>query len=469
MHVHHFRRCGFDAIASISLFGALLLSLAGCGFQGEPPFAGRQVPGVAPWQDIGPITLCDGDARLGPLSFGALGTCDDKAAPACATDADCASREGCLCGRCALPVCDSAEECGPGRVCSFDDRVCNRSCASDADCAHGEQCVPGKNVCRGLCATGADCQHGESCDPQSGRCLPESCASDSECAGSCRLERLPAALAEPSPLVESGGVTMWLERTDPMGAPAIWRATSADGITFTFDPPHALLSGRAPSVLHDPERGYLMLYALGAGSASSLALATSSDGVAFTPSAAPVLAGADQPSLIAAPMGGLVAYYLGADGTIGRATSTDGAAFTAAPPAVLTPAAVSDPILWRGVDELASPFAQALTDPSGQPFVRLWFSAHGTESAASQQFGKTLPTPPDFSIGEAASTGGAPFVPYPFDPVFDRVLEFLTHPSELDPAVIALGDSWLLYYRRAAADGSQSENLAVARSPVVPR
>ena len=57
--------------------------------------------------------------------------------------------------RCALAVCDSAEECGPGRVCSFADGVCDRRCASDADCAAGETCVPGKNVCRGTCAKDA--------------------------------------------------------------------------------------------------------------------------------------------------------------------------------------------------------------------------------------------------------------------------------------------------------------------------
>ena len=172
-----------------------------------------------------------------------------------------------------------------------------------------------------------------------------------------------------------------------------------------------------------------------------------------------------QPSLTAAAAGGFAVYYLRADGAIGRAASADGAR-SPPPRRCSPPIRLSDPILWRGVDALASPFAQALTDPAGQPFVRLWFAGHGTESAASEQFGKTLPTPPDFSIGEAASTDGARFVPYPFDPVFDRVLEFLTHPSELDPAVIALGDTWLLYYRRADADGtSRRTSRSPARRP----
>jgi hypothetical protein len=101
--------------------------------------------------------------------------------------------------------------------------------------------------------------------------------------------------------------------------------------------------------------------------------------------------------------------------------------------------------------------------------LRLWFAAHGTESATSLQFGEAQPTPPDFSVGEAAARDGASFVPYPFNPVFDRVVNFLDHPSELDPAVIAWDSGWLLYYRRAASDGSKPENLAVARSPAMPR
>jgi hypothetical protein len=204
--------------------------------------------------------------------------------------------------------------------------------------------------------------------------------------------------------------------------------------------------------------------------------ATSPDGIAFVPDMQPAIANAGAPSLVRLADGSYAAYVSIPDNATGgrgisRSISFDAATFDP-PQQILQPASVTDPVLWRDVDRLASPFAESLTDASGKPFVRLWFAAHGTESATSMQFGKTLPTPPDFSIGEAATpdqNAATAFVPYPFNPVFDRVLEFLTHPSELEPAVVSFGDQRLLYYRRAAADGTKSENLAVARSPAQPQ
>jgi hypothetical protein len=99
----------------------------------------------------------------------------------------------------------------------------------------------------------------------------------------------------------------------------------------------------------------------------------------------------------------------------------------------------------------------------------LWFAAHGTESGPSSQYGTPMPTPPDFSIGVAVSSDGLRFFPDAYNPVFDRTTDFINHPSELDPAVVELGDRWLLYYRRAKPDGSAAETLAVAQSPVLPR
>ena len=101
--------------------------------------------------------------------------------------------------------------------------------------------------------------------------------------------------------------------------------------------------------------------------------------------------------------------------------------------------------------------------------MRLWFAAHGTGTAPSTQFGTPTPTPADYSIGLAVTSDGTTFIPDAYDPVFDRTTDFINHPGELDPAVIAVGDRWLLYYRRAQADGSAAETLAVATSPVVPR
>jgi hypothetical protein len=437
-----------------------LTLLSGCGFMGEPPFDGVRLPDVAPWQDVGPLTICDGTTRLGPGDEDAVGFCAAQAGASCAADKDCRSRERCVCGKCSVAACDTADECGPDLTCSFAERRCDRACDVDADCARGETCVPGMHVCRGPCGTSDDCQTGETCQTSTGLCVASACADSSTCFGGrqCLLQRKPAALAEPSPLVENGQVILYFERTDPAGSPEIWRATSTDGMQFTIDPPRALLAGRAPSVVHTT--AWFMLYAEPGG----LALATSPDGSAWTTSQH-AMNGGDQPSLIALQPGGdLVAYFAAPDGTVARQTIV-GSAFGAAE-TVLAPAQLSDPVLWRGVDRIASPFAQQLTDANGRPFVRLWFAGHGTEVANALEFGKQVPTPPDFAVGEAASTDGRSFVPYPFNPVFTRVLDFLTHPSELDPAIATLDDTHqLLYYRRAAADGTQSENLAAARTP----
>jgi hypothetical protein len=50
--------------------------------------------------------------------------------------------------------------------------------------------------------------------------------------------------------------------------------------------------------------------------------------------------------------------------------------------------------------------------------------------------------------------------------VFDRVELFLTHLDELDPALVTVGDTQYLYYRRGA---DTTSGLGVARSPAQPR
>ena len=84
------------------------------------------------------------------------------------------------------------------------------------------------------------------------------------------------------------------------------------------------------------------------------------------------------------------------------------------------------------------------------------------------EFGKLVAEAANFSIGEASTLDGRTLVPWPFDPAFDRVVQFVDHTSELDPAVVTVGDARLLYYRGASADESTLENLGVAESPAAP-
>jgi hypothetical protein len=343
-------------------------------------------------------------------------------------------------------------------VCSFGEQRCDTACESDSECKAGERCVPGKNVCRGGCQSDDECQAGEFCNKAQGLCASVGCAADDECAGGrlCRLQRDPASLAEPSPLADGDNVTLYFQREG-----GIWRALSTDGIHFRIEPRQAVLAGDAPAVL---DNGRLLYFTAG----QSIFRATSNDGVIFTADRSAIINTGVAPSAIRLEDGTVALYFQVPDGASGgrsvaRATSADGLTFST-PEVVLEPAEAQLPVYWREVDRLASPFAESLRDPAGKPFVRLWFAGHGLESATSIQFGEAVPTPPNFSIGEAASYDGKRFVPYPFNPVFDRVSDFLNHPSELEPAVIPYRGGWMLYYRRANADSSRSDNLAVAKN-----
>lgn len=457
--------------AAAPLAAALLAAcaaVAGCGFEHESPFAGRRLPDVASWQDLGPVTICDGARRIVAPSLGDAGLCTPAGATpaACTADADCRSRERCVCGRCTVAVCDSADECGPPDgpfACSFADRRCDRTCTVDGDCAANERCLAGFHVCRGTCATTADCQTGETCQSATGLCVATACAADDACGGrTCALQRTGAALAEPSPLPRVDGVDLWLERTDADGVPRIWHARG-DGVQLALDAAPQL-DGSAPSVARLPDGSYALVFARGV----DLYAARSPDGLAWS-APTPALANARQPSLVARPDGTLVLFAVDPDGDVAQFTAGADLVFST-PEVALTASAVRTP-LWPDVDRLASPFAERYVDADGGPRTRLWFAAHGTESGPSTQSGTPMPTPPDFSIGVAISTDDVTFVPDKYDPVFDRTTDFINHPSELDPAVVELpeSDRWLLYYRRAMPDGSGGETLAVAQSPALPR
>jgi hypothetical protein len=74
--------------------------------------------------------------------------------------------------------------------------------------------------------------------------------------------------------------------------------------------------------------------------------------------------------------------------------------------------------------------------------------------------------PPNFSVGYAAAAASdLAFHAFPFNPVFDRVTDFLTHQSELSPTVVAQGDGYLMYFTRADPDAVVFDNLGVAANP----
>jgi hypothetical protein len=467
---------------------ALTAAAAGCGFTGEPGFAGIRDPdGVAPYGDLGQPLFCAESRLVGPPDSEPRGFCeadDAVAGAACARDDECRNRERCLCGRCRVQYCDSTAQCGTGRTCAFAEHRCHRPCLTLDDCTLEEDTCD-RGVCRQRCAATAACQAGEICSATSGTCVAADCGSDADCQTGqrCALQREPWDLRAPDALADPGPV-LFLEVRRGADPPSIWRAASADGLAFAFDPAAAVLApdadeaGRvgAPAVLRTAA-GWALFFEFGDG--AGIRRATSDDGRAFARDPAePVLlpdaawegGRIGAPAAVTLPDGAVALFYEGGDGAgLGLALAPDGVTFTKQPAPVLTPGSVTDPVLWREVSRVGQPWARLLHDAAGEPVVGLYFSAFGMESAAALEFGELKQVPPNHSVGfSAAYARDLVFAPYPLNPVMDRVVGFLTHESEIGPTVVAAGEGYLMYFTRADAAGVTFDNIGVAANPPRP-
>ena len=445
----------------------LVAGVAACGFAPEEPFSGIRIgDGIAPWRDLGPAPVCLGNQFLGPAAAPAGGFCFDRnriEAP-CTRDGQCGSREACVCGQCAVAYCATASDCGADRVCTFSQHRCDVACADDTDCAAGEECESG--ACRGRCDVDAECQTGEVCSSRN-FCVTDDCAADGECGTTerCHVQRVPRLVTEPFAIARAGGVVLYLEVAE-VGQPtvrSIWRATSADGVRFRFDPARPVLedagAAHAPSLVATADGGWALYYEAGDGAA--IKVATSADGVRF---GAPreVLAGGVGAAAIHAPTAvrlpdGTAAVYYQRGAAIELATGDVAAALTARGPVLTTadvtvaPGAPRAPF-WDAITALRSPHA-AVTVGAAGPALRLWFAGFGRDSADSQQFGMDVALPPNYSIGYAAGDPSDPaaLTPWPYGPVVDRVDAFVDHGHELGPGVVQLVDddgarpAYLLY------------------------
>jgi hypothetical protein len=455
--------------------GALLAAcaLAGaCGFAPQDELTGRRIgDGIAPWQDLGAVELCLGSRRIGPPASTIGGFCAPDGTPpprACTGDDGCGSRERCVCGRCTVQFCTSAGECGQGHVCSFLTNRCDVACSVDDGCAGDrERCLSG--VCRRDCAVDGDCQTGEVCGMQGAMrlCIVADCTDDDACrAGEfCDVQREPREVAEPTVLADEGPeLTMYLEMSDRTPDDrAIWRAVSDDGVAYRFDPATPVFENggdaRAPSVVRDAG-GVRLFFETSVG----IAAVDSADGRNFgTPEA--VLTGDWHAPAAAVAPDGETLLYVHAGARDGIALSRGGG-----PASIVYDAGdVVDPVLWRAVERVGSPFVAIETSPLGEPTVRLWFDAFGTESGSAIVFGDRRAVPPNDSIGFASAPGDDPtaFVSWPFNPVFDRVVTFLEHRAERAPAVVRVPgrEQYFLYYEGFSADGTERDGLGVAVNP----
>lgn len=467
---------------------AVLALWASCGFGPNDNFTGaRQATGIAPWADLGGANLCEKPALLGPADSTPVGFCvpDGTEPRACTQDPDCRPRERCVCGRCTVQYCDSAAGCGKDLSCDFTNKRCARKCSKAARCPKGQTCRRG--YCTSKCESSADCSAGELCSPTIKRCVVSACTGDERCLRGeehCAIQRVPADVREPTLLA---GLTpaleavMFVERRSATGA-GIHRAVSRDGLSWTLDPAAPVLAAApgepplgAPSVVETGAE-LVMFFAIGG---AQIGRATSPDGVRWTRDAQPVL-GAEQPweaGAVHAPGAaltsrGLFLFYEGGEGAgIGLARSDDqGRTFRrVSPEPVLTPARIVDPVLWRFVTKVRSPFARVDRDVLGDEVLGLWFSAEGAESSSTEELGVVKPPVANFSIGYAAwnvSLGEGPALEaYPYNPVFDRVLTFLQHLHEGAPAVTRLASgSYVMLYGAFGQKGGY-ENLGVAINP----
>jgi len=329
---------------------ALLAALVACGQAPSPDFTGtRAGDGVAPWKDLGPVELCFGDRFIGAPDTPPGGFCESitQPQPPCNVDADCGSRETCVCGRCTVAYCSAASDCGDGRVCSFSEHRCDTKCSITDECAAAEDCFNG--TCRGRCHADKDCQGGEVCNSLN-YCVVAACSDDKGClAGeSCRVQRTPRLALEPDPIAtdDAGApVVLYVEIADEFQTDRrhIYRATSPDGRLFTMTPPTPVLDdgldNRGPSAVKT-DAGWFLYYEKDAG--AELDVARSADGIHFS-SPMRVLTGGvggaavHAPSAVVLPDGTVAVYYQIGDGAaIGLATGPVGGALTARGP-VLQP------------------------------------------------------------------------------------------------------------------------------------
>src|SRR5262249_30442782 len=163
-------------------------------------------------------------------------------------------------------------------------------------------------------------------------------------------------------------------------------------------PAPVVAAGRAPSLVR-VGAGYRLYFETPDG----IAAADSGDSRSFGAPSTVIPGDFHAPGAVVLPSGAIYVYV--AEGDRGGLALWEGGG---APRPVLTPADVTDPVMWRNVDRVGSPFALVETSPPGEPAFHVWFDAFGQESADSIQFGTPTPIPPNDSVGFASTLVAQP-------------------------------------------------------------
>ena len=145
------------------------LALGQCTMVEEPLWSGNRLKsGVAPFRDLGGVEICVADHRLGTPDTELAGFCVPKSQPAratCAVDADCRSRESCVCGFCTVKYCTRNDECG-GRTLDPECVVLGSEVApNDARGEEPNQEHDAPDDVSGLAPEDPACDAADTCDP----------------------------------------------------------------------------------------------------------------------------------------------------------------------------------------------------------------------------------------------------------------------------------------------------------------
>ena len=443
-----------------------LVCFGACGFAGAP----RENPaippdGFGPYEERGPVALCQGGVALRAIGPDASGFCVSRAAAAavaCAEDADCGSRERCSCGRCVVPYCTGSEACRSDETCLLASGLCGQACAVDSDCTGETACDRGR--CAQRCSALGDCQRGESCSRLRGVCVAIACASDDDCAPDerCEAQRARRELAEPAIVDRDGELLLFVE---DRGANAILRGHGSNAGAFELEVEPLVEDAAAPApLLEDAD---LVLYFVRADRSALLRVAAADaepgpSEIVLQPQASWEGGVIDAPSAVRMGSRTVIAYE--ADGGIGFAAEQGGAWVGSAQP-VVTAATLEDPVLWREVSHPGSPMLLFDHTALGEPRLRLWVDARGAEGASTIVGEDVLRPPLNDSIASLVSLdGGSTFTPSPFNPTFARVAELGRYKAESDPWVLETAGGYRLWFVGADVEAGTPEGLGLAVS-----
>ncbi|MBU1221533.1 hypothetical protein KKF34_07870 [Myxococcota bacterium] len=469
--------------------------ISGCTMMDQDQYSGIYIEsGVTPWEEKGPVQMCIGYHRIAPPGTDLGGFCQKRDNPnpeTCTDDSQCDGRMACVCGVCTVKYCTRSDECPDNMQCDFNSKRCVISCESDCDC-------PGANprcdlgMCQQMCIVDGECQLGELCSLSMARCITVPCSQDGDCYDDeeCVIQMEPRIVKEPHMVIGNDG-HIWMFVEMDQGSyerRVIFRARSTNGVNWEMFPAAPVIeSGAAdnyhtgsPTVVFNNGK-YIMYYVVNDG--EYIGRAESTDGRNWVRDPAPVLypidgvATINNPSAVVEPYSGLIrVYFESGDGRAIKAQQSidaDGKLFDDpdvnfnSRKTVVEPADLDDGILWRGLSRVRSPFLIVDYDDDGEPVFRLWVAAKGYESSEASSFGTTDQVRANYSVGYMVSRDGYQFVPYPFNPVYDTIApnSFVNHLSELSPAVLDIGSTYLMFYAMSDADLTEYSNLGYAKNP----